>query len=682
MTEQSQTLYRKWRSQTFSELVGQEAVTRTLRQAVASGRLTHAYLFCGPRGTGKTSTARLLAKMINCADPRDGEPCNACLACREITEGRSVDVIEIDAASNRGIDDIRNLRDRVRVTSAHNKTRVFVIDEIHMLTTEAFNALLKTLEEPPPQVVFVLATTDPQKIPETVISRCQRFDFRRITVRDLVGHLSYVAEQEGMQIERGAVELIARAARGGMRDGLSLLDQVRAFAGETISAEATRQMLGLADPAQIRDLVIAVAEGDTSGGLHRIHDLAQSGADLRQLAGQVGELWRQLMLARAGADVVALLDIAPEDGADLKQLASRFPLEALTESARIFARNDAGPHTQIVPQLALELAFLDCVTAMRPRTHQTIADDTTPYSTASAPIVSPPTAMSPTSTAALPKATLPPISMPVARPSAPPPAPSAAESLPWEDDAADTLATDARPDTSRRGDSSASPPPATSFSPVGPVVDGSLSTDQDLAPSSRLEARLAGESRGGDLTMRLRTQWEMFRKIVKQRSNRVYGILGNAHCSRVDANQPVTAFIGTEFEFHFKELSLPEHREAIAWALEQVLEQPCLFTIVQEKDAPPVALRETGRGTPPSAPASPTAPANGHATNGQTPNSATPQPPAELAPSARPSRARPTGDTPSTSPTGDPRALAEQDPVVKALKANFGGTVRGIVRQN
>src|SRR5579875_200709 len=201
MAGQSQTLYRKWRSQTFSDLVGQDGVIRTLRQAVAQQRLTHAYLFCGPRGTGKTSTARLLAKMVNCANPRDGEPCNECLSCVEITEGRSTDVFEIDAASNRGIDEIRDLRDRVRIVAAAGKTRVFIIDEIHMLTTEAFNALLKTLEEPPPHVIFVLATTEAHKVPATVVSRCQHFEFRRIALRDIISRLAYVCEQEGMRAE-------------------------------------------------------------------------------------------------------------------------------------------------------------------------------------------------------------------------------------------------------------------------------------------------------------------------------------------------------------------------------------------------------------------------------------------------------------------------------------------------
>jgi len=210
----SQALYRKWRSQKFGELVGQEPITRTLKNALSSGKPAHAYLFTGPRGTGKTTTARLLAKTVNCASPINGEPCNVCQQCREITAGNSFNVIEIDAASNRGIDSIRDLREKVMMPPSTGKYKVYVLDEAHMLTTEAFNALLKTLEEPPSYAIFVLATTDVHKMLPTVLSRCQRFDFKRITTRQIVEHLNFVAGQEHIQLERAAAELIARAAAG------------------------------------------------------------------------------------------------------------------------------------------------------------------------------------------------------------------------------------------------------------------------------------------------------------------------------------------------------------------------------------------------------------------------------------------------------------------------------------
>src|SRR5215472_11281593 len=357
----SQSLYRKWRSQKFGELIGQEPIIRTLKNALSSGKPAHAYLFTGPRGTGKTSTARLLAKTVNCANPHDGEPCNECQQCREITAGNSFNVIEIDAASNRGIDSIRDLREKVMMPPSTGKYKVYVLDEAHMLTTEAFNALLKTLEEPPSYAIFVLATTDVHKMLPTVLSRCQRFDFKRITTRQIVKHLNFIAEQEHVGLERAAAELIARAAAGGMRDALSLLDQAIAYCGEDISLAQVQAMLGVADPRFISRLITNVATLDGSGGLHLIHELSEAGADLRQVNAQVIEYWRALMLAKAGADVATILDLTEDETGDVMQAARQFGLEELTECARIFAQNDLMQKNQGTPQLGLELAFLVCV---------------------------------------------------------------------------------------------------------------------------------------------------------------------------------------------------------------------------------------------------------------------------------------------------------------------------------
>src|SRR5437773_2893318 len=331
----SQSLYRKWRSQTFDDLVGQEPIIRTLKNALKSDNVKHAYLFTGPRGTGKTSTARLLAKTVNCSNPKDGEPCNECLQCREITSGTSFNVIEIDAASNRGIDNIRDLREKVMMPPSSGKYKVYVLDEAHMLTNEAFNALLKTLEEPPPYAVFVLATTDVHKMLPTVLSRCQRFDFKRITTRQIVEHLEYVAKQEHVTVERSAAELIARAAAGGMRDALSLLDQAIAYAGEEISLTQVQGMLGVADSQAISKLLARIAELDSPAVLHLVHELSEAGADLRQINAQVVEYWRALMLTRAGADTAAILDLTEDEMREIKQLSQLFELEELTECARI-----------------------------------------------------------------------------------------------------------------------------------------------------------------------------------------------------------------------------------------------------------------------------------------------------------------------------------------------------------
>ncbi|MCX7622464.1 MAG: DNA polymerase III subunit gamma/tau, partial [Thermomicrobium sp.] len=247
---QSGSLYRKYRPQTFEELVGQEAIARTLRNAVALGRVAHAYLFCGPRGTGKTSTARLLAKAVNCLEPDPWRrPCNRCAACRAIASGAAVDIVEIDAASNRGVDDIRDLREKVKYAPVELRTKFYIIDEAHQLTRDAFNAFLKTLEEPPPHVVFVLATTEPDKLPDTVASRCQRFDFRRLPVDQVVERLRFVCTQEGIPADEATLALIARRATGSLRDALGLLERLVVFAGESaadgpITLELALQVLG------------------------------------------------------------------------------------------------------------------------------------------------------------------------------------------------------------------------------------------------------------------------------------------------------------------------------------------------------------------------------------------------------------------------------------------------------
>src|SRR6184192_204524 len=357
----SQSLYRKWRSQTFDDLVGQEPIIRTLKNALRSDNVKHAYLFTGPRGTGKTSTARLLAKTVNCSTPKDGEPCNECLQCREITSGTSFNVIEIDAASNRGIDSVRDLREKVMMPPSTGKYKVYVLDEAHMLTTEAFNALLKTLEEPPPYAVFVLATTDVHKMLPTVLSRCQRFDFKRITTRQIVERVEYVAGQENVRIERSAAELIARAAAGGMRDALSLLDQAIAYSGNEITLVQVQAMLGVADPRAIQKLITHVSELNSAAVLHLIHELSEAGADLRQLNIQVGEYWRSMMLAKAGADISIILDLTEDETSEILQMTRLFELEELTEFARIFAQNDLMQKNQGTPQLGLELAFLQSI---------------------------------------------------------------------------------------------------------------------------------------------------------------------------------------------------------------------------------------------------------------------------------------------------------------------------------
>jgi DNA polymerase-3 subunit gamma/tau len=354
----AQALYRKWRSRTFDEVVAQEHVTRTLRNALQGGRIVHAYLFAGPRGTGKTSTARLLAKAVNCLSAGKEKPCNDCPICRAIDEGRMLDLIEIDAASNRGIDEIRDLREKVNFRPGEARYKIYIIDEVHMLTSEAFNALLKTLEEPPPHVIFVLATTEPHKIPPTVLSRCQRFDFRRIPLADIINRLSYIVGQEGLMVEPAALELIARQATGSLRDAISLLDQMVAYGGEIITLAQVQAVLGVAASQTVAELVDYLARRNIAAGLETINRAINEGSDPRQLARETVEYLRGLMLLQVG-DGARLLNLPGEVLTRMQSQAGAFSRQRLLGALRRF--NQAGLDLKVgfFPQLQLEIAFVE-----------------------------------------------------------------------------------------------------------------------------------------------------------------------------------------------------------------------------------------------------------------------------------------------------------------------------------
>lgn len=294
-------LYRKWRPQGFDSLVGQEAVRTALTNALETGRIAHAYMFAGPRGTGKTSTAKILAKAVNCEHGPTPNPCNKCQNCVRINDGTSMDVFEIDAASNRGIDEIRDLREKVAFAPVNGRYKVYIIDEVHMLTTEAFNALLKTLEEPPPHVIFILATTEPHKIPATIHSRCQRFDFKRVTDSDIVKRLREVADGSGIAADDDALQLIAVQADGGMRDALSLLDQCGVMA-ERVSAETVRSVLGIVGREALRELVKAVGEGNVPKALELLEALLAGGKDVKQIITELAEYLRAVLLYKASPE--------------------------------------------------------------------------------------------------------------------------------------------------------------------------------------------------------------------------------------------------------------------------------------------------------------------------------------------------------------------------------------------
>jgi len=353
-----QALYLKWRPLSFDDVVGQEHVTRTLRNSIKTGRIRHAYLFSGPRGTGKTTTARLLAKAVNCLDDKpEKRPCNQCAACAAVNEGRFLDLIEIDAASHTGVDDVRDLRDKIAFAPNEGRYKVYIIDEVHRFSGNAFDALLKTLEEPPEHALFVLATTEIDKVPATIKSRCLPFEFRRLSLREVSERLAFIAEQEGLEIEAAALELVAREGTGSVRDSISLLDQIVADPDEAITLELTQRILGTASARAVRDLIAALLNHEVAHGLHIINQAIDAGSDPRQFGQQAVEHLRSILLAQTAS--VDLLQASQDDQQLFAQQAAKISRSALLRTLRLF--NDAVNNYTAgwQPQLALELALIE-----------------------------------------------------------------------------------------------------------------------------------------------------------------------------------------------------------------------------------------------------------------------------------------------------------------------------------
>ncbi len=350
-----QVLARKWRPQTFDAVVGQDAITRTLRNALASGRIAHAYLFAGPRGIGKTTTARLLARALLCTARTGPEPCGRCAVCVEGLAGTLVDVIEIDGASNRGIEEIRTLRENVKYTPARGKYKVYIIDEVHQLTEAAFNALLKTLEEPPAHIVFVLATTDPREIPATVLSRVQRFDFRPIAPDALRGSLEHILNEEKIPFEPAALPVIVRAAEGSLRDALSLLDTAIAYGEGRLEAETTAKLLGATAPVTVRAFATAVVGHDTAAALEAIDRAARDGEDLLAFARDVIELLRLTLVLKAAPNAKPA-DLTHSEGNELRKLGEGASLDEILYVLRAFLEADALMRESPHPRVELEIA--------------------------------------------------------------------------------------------------------------------------------------------------------------------------------------------------------------------------------------------------------------------------------------------------------------------------------------
>lgn len=353
----TQALYRKWRPRRWEAVVGQDHVIQTLRNAVKGDRVAHAYLFAGPRGTGKTTTARLLAKAVNCLDPSPAErPCDRCEHCLAVNDGRFLDLIEIDAASNTSVDDVRDLRDKINFSPNQGRYKVYVVDEVHMLSTAAFNALLKTLEEPPPHAIFILATTEVHKVPATVLSRCQRHEFRRIPVNEIVTSLEQLASREGLRATREALSLIARQSTGSLRDAISLFDQLASI-GQEITLELVHSMLGTAPAQAVIEVVNALAACEPGKGIEIIHTALDTGSDPRQFARQIVEYLRSLLLLKVS-------DLEPQEATtelrkEMKNQAERFSSSKLIRDIGLFNRAASDTRGAWQPSLPLEVAMIE-----------------------------------------------------------------------------------------------------------------------------------------------------------------------------------------------------------------------------------------------------------------------------------------------------------------------------------
>ncbi len=352
----SQALYRKWRPQTLSDLAGQEHITRALKNALERDRIVHAYLFCGPRGTGKTSTGRILAKAVNCLAGGHGDPCNTCSMCQAITNGSALDVIEIDAASNRGIEDIRDLREKVNFSPALARHKVYIIDEVHMLTDAAANALLKTLEEPPPYVIFVLATTESHKLLATILSRCQRYDFRRLTQPAIVSRLAQICAGEKLHVQPEALNLIAKAASGSLRDAVNLLEQMVNYYGSPVELSQVQSILGITGDRRSRELSKAILARDTHGALQTLSAVVHDGLDLKQFQRDLLEYMRQLLLVKCGT--MSAVDATAEDIKEMRDAVAEASLDHIVESLKILGKVDLRLDSH--SPLPMELAVVEC----------------------------------------------------------------------------------------------------------------------------------------------------------------------------------------------------------------------------------------------------------------------------------------------------------------------------------
>ncbi|MGB9736838.1 DNA polymerase III subunit gamma/tau [Chloroflexus sp.] len=576
-----QSLYRKWRSQTFAELVGQEHVVQTLRNAIAEDRVGHAYLFTGPRGVGKTTMARLLAKAVNCLHPDPAaRPCGTCEMCTAIADGRAVDVIEMDAASHTSVEDAREIIERVQFRPSVARMKVYIIDETHMLSTAAFNALLKTLEEPPDHALFILATTEVHKVPATILSRCQRFTFVRHSVTSMAAHVRRIAAAEGIVLAEGAPEAIARAATGSMRDALGILEQLASFVEGPITLQHVQSLLGMTAAAEVDALIEALLSADLTAALRAVNAVANQGADLRQFARDVVERLRAVMLLKATGDRT-LLDLGDDEVAQLMQWAQRAEMAALVQWVKLFSGLDYQLRTTPYGHLPLEVAVVEALVAPAP-----VVQSVTPHPHAVRPQPSPSVPASPTTSSARPTtdqslafAVAPALAQPSApvKPSRATPPPST------------------EPPTS--SPLPATPPvvpPTTTESEVAPTADPPppppavwAAVQQSRPPVDYPAARAAD----ADLSLleRLEATWEDFKRDVRPRSPTVQALLNSARPYDVEGNTIVLLVTST---FHKERLEDPKNRAIIEEVLRRRFGKAyAVRCTIEEKSTEPTDLR-------------------------------------------------------------------------------------------